>query len=183
VLAGGRARRLGGLDKATVEVAGRTLLDHALAAVRGASPIVVVGPRRDVGGVLWTREDPPGGGPVAGLAAGLALVDVEFVAVLAVDQPGVTASTVDRLRNAVGEHGAVLVDAEGRLQWLIGVWRVAALRAALPADPEGASLRSVLGPLAPAAVSALPGEAQDVDTPDDLARMSLHKRHTGGAVD
>lgn len=105
---------------------------------------------------------------MAGLAAGVALVDSEFVAVLAVDQPGVTESTVDRLRAAVDGDGAVLVDAEGHKQWLIGVWRVAALRAALPARPEGASLRAVLSPLAPAELAALPGEAQDVDTPDDL---------------
>ena len=141
--------------------------------MRGASPIVVVGPERAVDpeladGVVWAREDPPGGGPVAGLAAGLALVDNDFVAVLAVDQPGVTASTIDRLRAAADGGGAVLVDADGRRQWLIGVWRVAALRAALPARPDGASLRSVLTPLAPAEVAALPGEALDVDTPEDL---------------
>jgi len=181
VLAGGAGRRLGGVDKAGVVLGGRTLLDRALAAVAGASKIVVVGPERDVDGVVWTREDPPGGGPVAGLAAGLAaLADVDLVAVLAVDQPGVTASTVDRLRDAVGETGAVLVD-DGHLQWLAGVWRTAVLTAAMPAETDGASLRSVLRPLAPVEVAAQPGEAYDVDTPEDLA--TLHKRHTGDQVD
>jgi len=182
VLAGGSGRRLGGVDKAGVVLGGRTLLDRALAAVAGAAPVVVVGPERAADGVVWTREDPPGGGPVAGLAAGLAVVtDVDFVAVLAVDQPGVTASTVDRLRAAVGDaSGAVLVD-DGHLQWLAGVWRTSVLRAAMPAEPEGASLRSVLRPLAPVEVPARPGEADDVDTPQDLS--TLHKRHTGDQVD
>lgn len=168
VLSGGRGSRLGGVDKSALRVAGRTLLDHALGAVRGAARVVVVGPPHDAEGVTWAREDPPGGGPVAGLAAGLAHVSEEFVAVLAVDQPGLTASTVDRLRLAASGGGAVLVDETGREQWLAGVWRTAALRAALPADPRGASMRSVLGPLAPTPVPALPGEARDVDTPDDL---------------
>ncbi|WP_158842130.1 molybdenum cofactor guanylyltransferase [Saccharothrix deserti] len=171
VLAGGRGSRLGGVDKASVVVDGRTLLDHVLDAVASARPTVVVGPRKDdVPGVTWAREDPPGGGPVAGLAAGLAHVDTDLVVVLAVDQPGITQSTVDRLLAGVGETGAVLVDDEGRAQWLTGAWRTEELRRALPADPRNASMRSVLGPLDPVPVAARPGEARDVDTPQDLAR-------------
>ena len=43
ILAGGRASRLGGADKASVEVDGRALLDHVLDAVEGCSPVIVVG--------------------------------------------------------------------------------------------------------------------------------------------
>jgi hypothetical protein len=75
---------------------------------------------------------------------------------------------VDRLLAAVDDTGAVLVDDEGRSQWLIGAWRTGALRRALPPDPRDASMRSVLGPLDPAPVTARPGEARDVDTPRDL---------------
>lgn len=174
VLAGGRGSRLGGVDKASVVVDGRPLLGHVLDAVAGAAETVVVGPPRDVpgldlSGVRWAREEPPGGGPLAGLAAGLARVTSDVVVVLAVDQPGLTRSTVDRLRSAVdGGAGAVLVDGAGRAQWLTGAWRADLLRAALPADPHGASMRSALGPLGPVRVPALPGEARDVDTPADL---------------
>ncbi|MFI9812095.1 molybdenum cofactor guanylyltransferase [Saccharothrix variisporea] len=168
VLAGGRGSRLGGVDKAAVEVGGRTLLDRALDAVRGARRVVVVGPEKPVPGVVWTREDPPGGGPVAGLAAGLALVTAPRVVVLAVDQPGVGAGTVARLL-AVGAP-AVLVDADGREQWLTGVWRTADLRAAVPADPKDKSMRSVVGPLQPVRVKGSPEETSDVDTPGDLGR-------------
>ena len=45
VLAGGAGRRLGGADKAALDVGGRTLLERALAAVSGV-PTVVVGPAR-----------------------------------------------------------------------------------------------------------------------------------------
>ncbi|HEV2779345.1 MAG TPA: molybdenum cofactor guanylyltransferase [Actinophytocola sp.] len=172
ILAGGRAARLSGVDKVQLEVAGKTLLRRAIEAVAGAEPIVVVGPRRAVPGVVWTREDPPGSGPVAGLAAGLDALPggVTEVAVLAGDLLGVRASTVDRLRAAVDAEsaGAVLVDAGGVPQWLIGVWRAGPLRAALPAEPAGRSLRAVLGALPFVEVPAEPGEAADVDTPDDL---------------
>lgn len=169
VLAGGSARRLGGVHKPSLVVGGRTLLDRALRAVVGADPIIVVGPETATCvPVTWTREDPPGGGPVAGLAAGLAHIgEASEVAVLAADLAGITEDTVQRLRAALGPEvdGAVLVD-DDHTQWLIGVWRAESLR--LPAEPAGVALRSVLGGLRLARVGAAPGEARDVDTPDDL---------------
>ncbi|GDY28627.1 molybdenum cofactor guanylyltransferase [Gandjariella thermophila] len=185
VLAGGRSSRLGGGDKTRLRVGGRALLDHALAAVAGADPVVAVGPRQPVDGVepRWTREDPPGGGPVAALAAGLAAVPgaCPSVVLLAADQPGVTAATVWRLRAALADApdaaGALLVDASSRRQWLTGVWRAAALRAALRADPAGAALRAVLGPLPGVEVPARPDETEDVDTPDDLAAARARHEH------
>lgn len=182
VLAGGAARRLSGVDKPMLEVGGIPLLHKAIDALRDAVDVVVVGPRRDgLPPVRWTREDPPGGGPVAALAAGLAALPPESdaeVAVLAADLPGVSASTVSRLRAARGDaDGAVLVDATGRRQWLTGVWRLMSLRDALPAQPAGASVHRTLGGLAVVEVPAQAGEAFDVDTPADL--HDLHSGHTG----
>ncbi|MGI8623834.1 MAG: NTP transferase domain-containing protein, partial [Solirubrobacteraceae bacterium] len=72
VLAGGRGRRLGGVDKAALRVGDKTLLTRALDAVAGASRQIVVGPPRSLpDGVVGVSEEPLGGGPVAGLAAGL----------------------------------------------------------------------------------------------------------------
>ncbi|WP_157663013.1 molybdenum cofactor guanylyltransferase, partial [Prescottella equi] len=47
VLAGGRATRMGGIDKPGLVVAGRRMLDTALDAVADCDRVVVVGPRRD----------------------------------------------------------------------------------------------------------------------------------------
>src|SRR5690349_16484199 len=75
VLAGGGGRRLGGAAKPTLEVAGVPMLARVLDAVADASTRVVVGPDGLAGllpdGVLLTREEPAGGGPVAALWAGL----------------------------------------------------------------------------------------------------------------
>jgi molybdopterin-guanine dinucleotide biosynthesis protein A len=194
VLAGGRARRLGGVDKPGLTVGGRTLLDGVLAACHGAVPIVVVGPPRPTAvEVRWEREDPPHAGPLAALAAGLRAVPTPIVAVLAADLPNLRPHTVDRLRAAISAgtadtavgadepDGAVLVDEHGRPQWLCGVWRTAPLRAALAEAGELADrpLHAVLTTLTVTAVPALPGEASDVDTPDDLR---AHSRHTARPV-
>ncbi|QUQ66541.1 molybdenum cofactor guanylyltransferase [Kutzneria sp. CA-103260] len=176
LLAGGRGKRMGGVHKPALVVAGHTLLDRCIAAVHPADPVVVVGPETPTEHpVLWAREDPPGGGPVAGLAAGLKLIDSPLVAVLAADLVGVTADTVARLRAHVANDGAVLDD--GHRQWLIGVWRAEALRKVLPENPADASLRSVLGVLDYAPVAAAPGETVDVDTPADLARVASQHPH------
>ncbi|GGU34429.1 molybdenum cofactor guanylyltransferase [Lentzea flava] len=164
ILTGGKGERLGGVDKAALSYRDATLLDHVLSVVDDAEQIIVVGPEKDVPNVIWAREDPPGGGPLAGLAAGLAHVTADRVAVLAVDQPGITRDTIARLR-ATGRN-AVLKD--DRTQWLIGFWNVAELRGVLPEDPRDLPLRKTLGLLNPVEVSALPGEARDVDTPADL---------------
>src|SRR5665648_985882 len=72
VLAGGEGIRLGGVDKAAVPVGGRPMLAHVLDAVAGARRTVVVAPPTVATfGVDRVQEDPPLGGPAAGLAAGL----------------------------------------------------------------------------------------------------------------
>ncbi len=173
VLAGGSARRLSGVDKPGLSVGGKPLLARAVHALSGAECVIVVGPRRPGFDVLWTREPEPGTGPVAALAAGLAFVPdhVDVVAVLAADLPGVRRSTVDRLLAALGDaDGAVLVDASGARQWLLGAWRVPVLKKALPDEPENAALRRMLAGLRVVEVQAELGEADDIDTPEDLER-------------
>jgi molybdopterin-guanine dinucleotide biosynthesis protein A len=182
VLTGGTAARMGGADKAVLQIGGVTLLERALAAVVAALEVVVVGSRVPTSRpVTWTVEDPPRGGPAAGLLAGLdrfASPPPELVAVLAVDMPRVHAGTVARLTWAVerdsGAAGAVLVDADGRRQTLAAVYRVAALAAARPGPggrEHGLSMRALVGPLRLAEVPAVGDEARDVDTWTDLGDL------------
>jgi molybdopterin-guanine dinucleotide biosynthesis protein A len=178
ILTGGTGVRLGGVDKASIEIAGQTLLEHALTATAVADEVVVVGPQVPTSRpVTWTREDPPGGGPAAGLLAGLDALAFrpELVCVLAVDMPRFSAGTVARLVDVLVSSdeadAACLVDEEDQKQWLAGVYRYDALAAARPADREdehGLSTRKMLMPLRIVGVPAVEGEARDVDTWADL---------------
>ena len=129
VLAGGQGRRLGGVSKPDVEVAGRRLLDHALDAAAGARRVVVVGPDSLTRpGIPTVMEDPPLGGPVAGIQAGLAHLDAlaapgdeAVVLVLACDVPLATVAVprlLIALDSAPGTDGADAVRPAGRLRQL-----------------------------------------------------------------
>ncbi|TGO05272.1 molybdenum cofactor guanylyltransferase [Serinibacter arcticus] len=186
VLAGGRAARLGGVDKAALEIGGRTLLARVLdavaaAGINAARTVVVGGEGALPDGVRRTREEPPFGGPLAALGAGLTLLtdrDAPEVLVLACDLPR-AASLVALLPAEVpaGADGTVVRDSGGREQWLAARYRTAALREAVSAVAAtsatgltGLPLRAAVGRLRLVRVDDVGGASLDVDTPADLAR-------------
>jgi molybdopterin-guanine dinucleotide biosynthesis protein A len=185
VLAGGRARRLGGADKPALVVGERTLLASVVsaAAAAGARRVVVVGPPRPglvpaARALRVVREEPPGSGPVPALRRGLAEVAAAWVLVLAADLPFIQAGHLSSLLAAAAgarpAAGAVLADGEGRPQWLAGCWPTQALRAA-SRGYRGSSLRGLLGPLSPVMLRPAPGQPGpppwlDCDTEDDVRR-------------
>jgi molybdopterin-guanine dinucleotide biosynthesis protein A len=195
VLAGGLARRLDGADKPALEIGGVTLLDRVLRACAGAREIVCVGPRRDTRRpVRWTREDPPGSGPVAALAAGLAAAAADpgeaarYVVVLAADLPFLDAEIVHSLWTAaVGHDGAVLVDGQGRDQWLAachGRDRLAARIARQAAEnggtAAGLSLRRLLSGADLVRVPDPGRGSVDCDTWEDVEHVRRLVERGGG---
>jgi molybdopterin-guanine dinucleotide biosynthesis protein A len=183
VLAGGRGSRLGDAVKPEVLVGGLALVDHALAAVAGARRTVLVAPpevaRR---GILTVLEDPPDGGPVAGIAAGLAALlplpdddATALVVVLACDNPyaGRVLPALLTAATSADVDGARLVSAEGRPQHLVAAYRRAALDAAVAALPgtRDAAVRRLVEPLRLVDVPDTVGAAADADMWDDVARL------------
>ena len=174
VLAGGTAARMDGIDKGAVELRGRTLLELAVDAFLDADEVVVVAPQNvpTERPVTFVCEDPPRGGPVAGLLTGIdaLLRRPALVGVLAVDMPRVTPLTMRRLREAAaGRDGAFLVDGDGRRQ-LAGVLdpaRLAGVRPGLEGQ-HGMALHRLLAPLDLASVESIGEEAVDIDSWADL---------------
>lgn len=173
VLGGGRASRLGGADKASIDISGRMLLDHVLAAVAGCRPVIVAGPAHLARpGVTIVREEPPFGGPVAGIAAALdAFADDAPAAetwLLACDLP--RAADIVALLGPVAipadADAIMLADEHGREQWLAGRYRLAALRAAAAGLPTArdASMRSLTSGIRTHIVADRTGASVDLDT-------------------
>ncbi|MCJ1678621.1 molybdenum cofactor guanylyltransferase [Streptomyces sp. APSN-46.1] len=191
VLAGGAAQRLGGADKPALRVGGRSLLDRVLDACADARTTVVVGGRRPTPRpVHWTREHPPGGGPLAALDAGLRETTAELVLVLSADLPFLDRDTVHALLAADGPDGAVLRDPGGRDQPLVAAYRAEPLRReiALLATEHGTlyglPLRALTAELDLAAVTAkAPLASFDCDTWEDLAAARARIREHGNVLD
>ena len=166
-----------------------------------ADPVIVVGPERpgfrhldgvltppksaqlaksNRGVVIWTREDPPGGGPCAALIAGLACLPhgVTHVAVLAGDAPAGGAA-VAALRQVIDDAAAAVVtDASGREQPMTAVYAVSPLRAVVTAYGEGRDMpiRQVLDDLRPQTVVAIIDQwsaSADIDRPEDARRLGF----------
>lgn len=200
VLAGGRASRLGGVDKARVTVAGRPMIESVVGAARAvAGPVITVGPGGD------TREDPPHSGPVAAIAAGLAGLPgaVELVVVVACDLPDLDAATLRALvaalrrpaasTTAAGEVSvprvALAVDAAGHDQYLLAAWDRRALAARLAAleasgGVGGRAVRALYDDDEEMVVRVPVGDpARDVDTWADLAgRGPVALAHVGAVL-
>ncbi|MCS5718101.1 DUF6457 domain-containing protein [Herbiconiux sp. CPCC 205763] len=225
VLAGGKSSRLGGTPKAGLRFRGSSLLASTVASAvsRGARRVVVVGgadalemagaagvpgvPQTvpgvpfdfgDRAPVIVAREEPPFGGPAAGIAAGFAALDrssggqetSDFVLVLACDLPeidgGVGAllaaarehARLDRVDAVEGADGIVAVDDEGRQQHLLAMYRTSALAAAVDrhrsaGDLDGLPVRRLIAGLNLELAAVPRGSADDVDTWADAARHGI----------
>ena len=179
VLAGGTSRRFGS-DKLAAPLGGSTVLDRLLDGLPGPADwsVVCVGPQRTTGRVVrWVREEPPGGGPVAAIAAGLTAGQVEpgIVVVLAGDQPYAAAAAL-RLSGLLDRSpevdAVVAVDGRGRTNPLLAAYRTDALRAALPPRPAGSPARALLDALTVLPIRVADDEGRDVDTPEDLRDLA-----------
>ncbi|MGZ4796688.1 MAG: molybdenum cofactor guanylyltransferase [Acidimicrobiia bacterium] len=180
LLTGGASRRLG-VDKATLVVDGETLARRA-ARLLGArcDPVVEVGPGHTDLPVV--REDPPGQGPLAALAAAVTMLAADGITapdllLLACDLPGVE-PVLDALAAAAPAPVVVPLDASGRRQYACArlaseVWR----RAPALVEQGMTSLRDLLATVADEDVVELGGFAPeslaDVDTPDAARRLGI----------
>lgn len=218
VLAGGTGRRLGGASKPDVVARGARLLDHVLAGLRevsgrggpaeppgAAGPrtgrVVVVAPEGVAlpVGVLRALEDPPLGGPVAGIAAGLARLarapgptasapaPAALTAVVTCDAPESWRALPALIAAASqGADGACAREGD-HVQYLLGVYRTAALTRC--AAPEGTALRDVsvrraLGGLEVVRVDlgGLRAAARDLDTWEDVRAWDRAGGAAGGTA-
>ena len=125
VLAGGRARRMGGEDKGLVEVAGQPMVAHTIDALRPQTAEVIVNANRNAGAyraITGCRviADTVGdfAGPLAGMASALEASATRLLLTAPCDSPLVTDELGPRLHAAMARDGAEIAVAHdgGRMQ-------------------------------------------------------------------
>ena len=137
VLAGGLARRMGGGDKALLELGGRPILAHVIERLEPQVGSIVINangdPARFADYGLPVAADPIDGfaGPLAGVLAGFDwarenLPDAEWIVTVASDTPFFPADLVARMLAAIEADGAEMACAAsgGRHHPVFGLWPV-----------------------------------------------------------
>ncbi len=192
ILAGGRARRLGGRDKGLVAVAGRPLVAHVLAALRPQTQSVLISANRNLdryrefGAPVLVDAVADFAGPLAGIARGLAAAPTPLVLCVPCDAPLLPADLAQRLAaglaGAGGRRRALAVAHDGsRRQPLFAL-----LRRDLQADLEawiaggGRRVGDWVARLNPVEVDFSDRAAAflNVNTPADLACVAGRLSHT-----
>jgi molybdopterin-guanine dinucleotide biosynthesis protein A len=188
VVMGGRATRMGGGDKALIEIAGRRSIDRLLevfAPQVGRLALSANGdPARFASLALPVIADRPGDpeGPLAGVIAGLAwaaaLPGVTHLATVPGDAPCPPADLVARLAAAAGDGTAVANGPHG-VEPLNALWPTAALEKLEALAREGLhSPKRALEALEAASVRFDgPLDFLDLDEPADIARAERLMRN------
>lgn len=136
ILAGGRATRLGGCDKAWLERDGvPQVLRMARRFAGEVSGVLVSANRHDARysshGLTVVADRIPDVGPLGGLDALAAACTTPWLLTVPVDLVGVNECLVPTLIASAGHSGAFARDDDG-LQPLVALWRVEQLRCAVP---------------------------------------------------
>ncbi|AZA11228.1 molybdenum cofactor guanylyltransferase [Corynebacterium gerontici] len=169
LLAGGKGERMG-YDKALIRVNGTRLFDVTRANIPSHHAVIAVSPQ-DLDYEPTVCEQPPFGGPVAGIAAALPLVSSELVAVLTVDAPAAP-SLLPQMRAQLGNHDAVAISDGSHVNALCSLWHTTALRAAIDTLPQirNIAARCLLNH-ADVHVLAGDGSERDYDTRAELSQL------------
>ncbi len=193
VLAGGLARRMGGGDKARIEIGGVTILDRVLACLSAQSTGIIINANGDLkrfadtGVAVVPDSVPDFAGPLAGILAGLDWLaaqnnGIEWLVSVPGDCPFLPDDLVERLHAARRQMGTGVGLACARSgQWrhpVVGLWPLALradLRKALV--EEGLRKIEVWTARHGVAIADWPDQPIDpffnVNTPEDAARAEL----------
>ncbi|GAB3982365.1 nucleotidyltransferase family protein [Actinoallomurus acanthiterrae] len=180
LLAAGEGRRLG-IPKALVEIDGVRLVDRGVRMLHeaGCTPIVVVtgAAAVDVAGAVVIHNPDWRTGMASSLRAGLSALapDCPAVVIALVDQPRVTAAAVRRLRAAHESGARVAVatyDGRPRNPVLIAHEHFAEAAASASGDVGARGFLRAHPELVVAVPCDDVAAADDIDTPEDLQRLS-----------
>lgn len=145
----------------------------------GCEKVIVAGDV-EAEGAVTVREDPPFGGPAAGLAAALPLAGSEWILLLACDLPHarlLCSLLFESYREMDPEIDGLVAVYENRIQWLAGIYRRSSVEAALArlGDAADASMRDLFGQLKLREVQDPEGLSRDIDTPEELEAWTQGK--------
>lgn len=127
ILAGGRGSRLGGLDKASLEIGGVSTLERARQALRDlvVETVIVVNDERlaDTPDAVVIRDPEPHAGVLSALHAALGIATSPLCILVACDMPLLNRGLLAWLVECAHDYDAVVPEVNGRPQPMHAVYR------------------------------------------------------------
>jgi molybdopterin-guanine dinucleotide biosynthesis protein A len=184
LLAGGRATRMGGRNKAFAAVGGEPIAARTIRVLRAIFPQVIVATNTPGEfarfGAEVVADVHPGRGPLAGLHAALRVARHPHLFVVACDMPGLDPEVIRFLLGRIGDADAIVPRWDGDIEPLHAVYAVRLLPLVERCLGEGrAAMRDFL-PLVRVdyvseaelrSVSAAAASFTNVNTPEELAAV------------
>ncbi len=192
ILAGGLATRMGGREKALIELKGSTFLEKIMKVLELVTDETIISFRDEeqyrafkehTSGKKKVLDTIHNAGPLAGMLEGLKAASGEYVFVVACDMPHIDHIIVDKLFDMAKGHDAVIpVNSSGQKEPLHAVYRKGPMVLAITyALQEGK--RSVMSPVMELSDVIYPGPEQlnspdgalstfiNINTPEDLKNL------------
>lgn len=190
ILAGGRARRMGGQDKGLIRLGGRPIIEYIIAALEQQAKTLIINANRHraeyAGYGFKVIADERAGfcGPLAGMAGAMNIIDTDYLATAPCDSPFIPPDLVARLSEALLREAAdISVAHDGRRMQPVFCLLKRSLGPSLN-DYLGAGGRKIdhwfaRHKLARADFSDRPGAFANINTPADIeqamAKLGLEK--------
>ena len=184
LLAGGRATRMGGRNKAFAAVGGEAIAARTIRVLHETFPQVIVATHAPDAyarfDVQVVADAFPGQGPLAGLHAAMRVARHPYVFVVACDMPGLDAGVIRLLVERIGDADAVVPRWDGDIEPLHAVYAVRllplverCLAGGRPAMRDFLPLIRVdyVSETELRALAAAPASFTNVNTPEELAAV------------
>lgn len=191
ITAGGRSSRMG-TDKAWLELGGRPMIEHVIAALQPVTARIAIlanGPRYERLGFPVFADSKSGIGPLEAIRTALSHADTTRIVLVGCDLPFVTTELFKVLLGIAGEnHLIVPVSAQGKLEPLCAIYTTDALPAVTELIAQGHRKISLLFERVPTTLVAfdelshLAGADrffENVNSPEDYARVCEAFRSRG----
>ena len=183
ILAGGRASRLGGLDKAWLERDGTPQVLRIARRFDSQVATVIASANRDLSrytnhGISAVADDVADAGPMAGLDAICRMCRTRWLLTIPVDVIGVNECLLKTLAAEAGTTGSFAIDDDGP-QPLVALWRMEALREVIASAiaSHDFAIHVLQARLKMARVHFLGVRFGNLNTPVDLIAAGMDQRH------
>ena len=122
ILAGGKARRMRGLDKGLQTYRGRRLIEHAIESISPQVDEILISANRyldeyaSLGYAVYPDKHDRFDGPLAGIASAIPHCKHDWILVIPCDMPFLPGDLVSKMKQYTNQAKLVAISNEGRLQ-------------------------------------------------------------------